>query len=810
MRILRRLPHRLLLATLATALLGAGSCSPFGSGTPFFFFRAPLFGQLSLAGALPAELVLPGLARAESLQLALDGAPLDASAFTRGPNSFQGTLPALGVGWHDLSATATLRILVFHFAVQAATRFELVELDRPDLCEILNNAECMLPYPSSRFLESAQTPTGWRLAFPEGGMPKQTANGLPTSLSPEPYRKLDGFSPTVQVLMHFPGGVDPVLSGASHLIPGEPGQPNARSYGTRSLDPDSPTVLIDAESGEHILHFVESDARAAGDPARQVLFLRPARSLRPGHHYIVAVRHLVHPDGSAISPEAPFATLRDRRPSTIASLEARRLHFEQLFLRLQHAGVSRSDLQLAFDFVVQSDEGLTRQMLSMRDQAFSWLAAQSAPTFTVEDVQENDCSQPGAFVWRTITGSYEVPLFLTSDPVSQSGVPGTLNVDADGTPLQNGLTHPPFTIAIPCSVLAGGGTPKRPLLFGHGLFGRGRDILAYLNQPLLHGFDFVVGATDWRGLSNPDLNPIADSYLVKVILNLNLFDALPDRSRQGMLNTLILGRMLRTGAFGVSPEFQTPGGTPVIDTSDLYYFGASLGGILGTMFAGLSPDIERANVDVPAINFSLLLQRATPFLEFEVLLKLSGVTDPMETALGLSILHELWVRGEPAALATHVTSDPLPGSNAKKILMTEAFLDQQVSNQGTEIAARTLGLPQLVGSLLPGMAEIPDQAGPLDSAWVVYDTGSFDLGDPAHAPFIPPLANLQAQPNSCDPHPRRGFIPASVEQLLHFLQPGGTIENFCNGVCDADGTLTPDGLLLELPFGQPACDPLAP
>ena len=44
---------------------------------------------------------------------------------------------------------------------------------------------------------------------------------------------------------------------------------------------------------------------------------------------------------------------------------------------------------LAFDFVVQSDQGLTGQMLSMRDQSFAWLAAQAAAgtqTFTVDTV----------------------------------------------------------------------------------------------------------------------------------------------------------------------------------------------------------------------------------------------------------------------------------------------------------------------------------------------------------------------------------------------------------------------------------------
>jgi hypothetical protein len=790
---------------MAAGAAGFGPCFH-GSGTPFFFFRAPLFGQLSLVGSIPLELVLPSFAQIDALTLSLDGAALTPGSFVRSPGLLEGNLPALGAGPHALSAEAKVRFLFFELTIDAATQFELADLDRPDVCEILNNVECMLPYPSSRFLEPANTPTGYRLAFPAGGMPAQGGH----SLSPAPYSKLDGFSPTVQILMNFPGGVDPTLSNAAHLIPGKPGDPNARSYGTRSLAPDSPTVLIDADSGEHILHFVENDAHAEGNPTRQVFFLRPGRSLEPGHRYIVAVRNLLHPDGSPVVSEPPFAALRDRRPTTIASLEARRAHFDELFFRLERAGVERESLVLAFDFVVQSDAGLTGQMLSMRDQAFAWLASQTQPTFTITKQTTNDCTPPGAFVWRTVQGTYQVPLFLTSDPVTDPLNPGTLNVDAQGNPVQNGLTNSPFTALIPCTVLANGGTPKHPNVFGHGLFGSNQDILGYLSQPLLSHFDYVVAATDWRGLANPDLNPPSTSYLIQVVANLNLIDALPDRLRQGMLNTLVLGRMLRSGAFNVSPAFKTPGNVPVVDTSDMFYFGASLGGILGTMFAGLSPDIERANVDVPAINFSFLLQRSTDFTPFATLLQATGVTDPMETALGLSIIHELWVRGEPSALATHVTSNPLPGTNAKKILMTEAFLDQQVSNQGTEIAARTLGLPQLVGSLLPGVAQVPDEPGPLDSAWVIYDTGGFDLGNPADAPFIPPLANLAAQENRCDPHPRRFFIPASIQQFLAFMQPGGKIENFCNGLCDADATLDASGEFLELPFGQPRCNPFGP
>jgi hypothetical protein len=94
---------------------------------------------------------------------------------------------------------------------------------------------------------------------------------------------------------------------------------------------------------------------------------------------------------------------------------------------------------------------------------------------------------------------------------------------------------------------------------------------------------------------------------------------------------------------------------------------------------------------------------------------------------------------------------------------------------------------------------------------VAYDTGSFDLADPAHERFIPPLANLAAEPDGCDPHARRGLIPASLRQLAAFLRPGGAIENFCDGLCDADAAAVETGpsgdFLLELPNGEPACEP---
>lgn len=757
-----------------------------------FAFAQPQEQELRLAGSVTVTLDLPAAIVADSLRATLDDVALPMSVAGEQAHA---TVSDIGAGTHVLRATVQA---LGGQELEASVHFEAITLDRPDECEVLNDGECLLPYPSSRFLEEADTPTGWRIKLPQTGMPVQ--NGRPIPIAP--YNQNDGFSPTAQILMLFPGGVDVEASNAPRLLPA------TRSSDSRSLDADSPTVLLDADTGERILHFVENDVRAT-DPSRRVLFLRPGKSLTPGHRYLVAVRALVHEDGSPIVAEPVFAALRDQRPIGIASVAERRARFEDIFTRLADAGVDRSSLVLAFDFVVASDANLTAQMLAMRDESFAWLhevEEQGTKTFTVDRVVENDCTQPGTVVWRTVEGTYQVPLFLRGDPVTNPTTPTIFNLGEDGMPAANGFTHPPFTIGIPCSALAESSTPTLPLVLGHGLFGDGRGFVSSIADVAGDGFNLIAGATDWRGLSAPDIagDDLTRTFIGRVILQLQNFPAMPDRLRQGQLNTLVLARMMRHGSFNQDPAFQRPSGEGVFvgPEHEAFYLGGSLGGIMGLMFGALSPDVTNLDVVVPAINFSLLLQRATPFLAFQSVFELGGITDPAQQALLLGLLHELWVRGESAGYATHITSNPLPGTNAKNVLMTSAFLDQQVSNQGTEIAARTLGLPSLVGSLQSGLAQIPDLDGPLTSALVMYDTGSFVLDNPEHAPFIPPLSNLQAEPNRCDPHGLQAIIPAAVQQIAAFLRPGGQIENFCNGICDADGPH-------ELPNGSATpCQPI--
>jgi hypothetical protein len=94
----------------------------------------------------------------------------------------------------------------------------------------------------------------------------------------------------------------------------------------------------------------------------------------------------------------------------------------------------------------------------------------------------------------------------------------------------------------------------------------------------------------------------------------------------------------------------------------------------------------------------------------------------------------------------------------------------------------------------------------LDSAYVVWDAGSFDVFDPSHDAVIPPLANQIGSP-VCDPHGAlRLSIPASLEQLGAFLRPGGGILNTCrdDGVCNASSDAERPGGVSEAHL----CDPL--
>src|SRR5690606_34742280 len=125
-----------------------------------------------------------------------------------------------------------------------------------------------------------------------------------------------------------------------------------------SLGPNSPTVIINAETGERVPHWAELDMSHDEDD-RRAFMLVPAVRFDPNTRYIVAIRNVVDQNGQSLPANQAFAALRDGTPSDEGSIEARRPLYVDIFARLTEAGVAREDLQLAWDFTTASTENIT-------------------------------------------------------------------------------------------------------------------------------------------------------------------------------------------------------------------------------------------------------------------------------------------------------------------------------------------------------------------------------------------------------------------------------------------------------------------
>src|SRR4029453_4658319 len=101
------------------------------------------------------------------------------------------------------------------------------------------------------------------------------------------------------------------------------------------------------------------------------------------------------------------------------------------------------------------------------------------------------------------------------------------------------------------------------------------------------------------------------------------------------------------------------------------------------------------------MNYSLLLTRSNDFDPFAAVLYPS-YPDELIRPLLLSLIQNLWDRGEPDGYAWHMTDDPYPNTPAHTVLLHMAVGDHQVANVGTEGEARPAGAPTRTPIVAPG------------------------------------------------------------------------------------------------------------
>ena len=619
-------------------------------------------------------------------------------------------------------------------------------------CEGTTPLHCMLPWPSDRWLvDDASTDTGKRLNLSSEAIPRNTDEA---DFDVSAYNIYDGFSPATAILTAFPTDVD---------LTNTPDLAVEGSYDL-SLAEQSPTVLIDLDSGERIAHMVEIDLRAHEDDvpglaqSLALFYIRPAKRLREAHRYGIALRNIKLIDGSDAVATGAFAALRDDTPTTSASLEGRRQQYEELFSALQETGIARESLVQAWSFTTASSRSIRSDLMTMRDDALTRVPV-GGGTCTVEEVQEDDNDERR---FRRVDGTFSVPLYMDQDAPGARIVRGD-----DGLPYFQGWIEVPFTLTIPRVLSEVGSVPGRLLGYGHGLMGSGSGEGggSYV-QKVAQEFGYVVVSTDWQGMSHNDVVTVGIA-----LSNVSTFPKVGDRLKQGVINHLVMMRSFK-GACSELPELQV-NGQSVIDDGDPYWMGISQGGIMGPSVLALSPDIPKGAFLVGGISYPLMIGRSVDFYEYEVIYR-TWYPERVDREILMNMMSSLWDGAEAATWVPHLVSDPLPGVAAKQILYQVARLDSQVPNIASELAARTMGIPQL-SPAAQSLWGIPDEQGPLSSALVYFD---FDV-EPL------PLGN-QAPEDDNGTHGDQRYTDGSRLQIDAFFREGGMIEHFCDGPCDPE------------------------
>jgi len=613
-------------------------------------------------------------------------------------------------------------------------------------CDPLVPSQCGFPFPSNVWLaDDATKVTGKRIAFGATTLPVVAGTGK--NVDPAAWADRDGFSPGQTILTHLPGAT----------VDGLPTQDTLDF----SLTDDSPTIVINAETGERVPHFAELDyAVATEDMEERTFMIRPVVRLADATRYIVAIRNVKNESGAPLAPTPAFQALRDNEESCDTAINARRELYADIFAKLETAGISRKNLQLAWDFSTASKENTTGWMLAMRDDALAKVG-KDGPTYKITSV-ENFTVAENARVAKRIHGTMNVPLYL-----DKPGPGARLVFDANGKPMQNGMADFEFVVHVPHAAEQG----KKLALVqnGHGLLGTKFEGQNGFLAELGNRHDYLPFSVDFVGMAEDDETFIRDG----IVGDIGFFKAAVDRQHQGMINSLLAMRMM-SGRFVSEPEIQY-NGQSAIDPTLRFYRGDSQGGIFGVTYMALSTDVTRGLLGEPGMPYSLLLNRSVDFAPFFLILKGAYQTSRnMQIALGL--LQLLWDRTEPCGYAPYVHGNPLPGTPEHEVLLHVAIGDYQVTPLGAHMIARSVGAKNLT-PVNRSIFGIEEAAGPFAGSGMV----EFSFGLPeAPKTNTPPVG-----PEGDDPHDKVRVLDAAYSQTNDWLRTGMVVP-YCMGKCDPE------------------------
>ena len=632
-------------------------------------------------------------------------------------------------------------------SVQEEDLVEEISISGTNFCDNTNPDHCLLPFPSSAFLDpDSLTTTGYRLDIDGQAIPDSA------SAPSEDFHMLDykdGHSPSTQVFTTFSSLPD--ISGLAsqdsiHL----------------SSQPDHNSLLLNMDTGQITEHWVEISSRTQEDEPTLV-HVRSLRGLDHNTQYAVAFRGLVDENGDPIEPFPGFKALRDGIVTDNQQIESLRPSYETMFTSLSGIGYERQNLISAWWFHTASTQSITGDIISMRNDATQRLGDDGIGcnvTSVIENYAEDNTTL------RRISGTITTPHYLES-----TYPPTPMTRSEDGTPKFNFLTEVVFTVTIPMSA-AESSQPAPLVVLGHGFLGNGEGMVSGFRGWANDSGVATIG-TDFKGWSSDgDFDAVTFG-----LMNVNYLQHQSERLQQSVINHLAMITTIK-GVCSDIPEFYH-NGVNLVDTTDVDYMGVSLGGIRGPSMLSLIPEIDHGVLWVAGSSFGFIAERSTQYTQFEELFSSPlAYESTMDRSILIALMQSMWDTTEPETYLPFIDGGLDGELHPYEVLYLVSINDAQVTTLSADRASRTSGIPVLANSTYyPHGLEIVDA--PTSGSAIVYFDGNF--------PAVP-SGNIQGPMayHSLAHNQVLGFEPA-VDLATDFLR-SGTIADTCSGNCYFNGT----------------------
>ena len=613
-------------------------------------------------------------------------------------------------------------------------------------CDNTNPDHCLLPFPSSAFLDpDSGTATGYRLDIDGQAIPDSA------SASSEDFHLLDnkdGHSPSTQIFTTFSSLPDISGLASQDSIPS-------------SVLPGHNSLVLNMDTGQIVEHWVEISSRTQEDEATLV-HVRTLRGLDHNAQYAVAFRNLIDGNGEHVEPFLGFKALRDGSITDNQQIESLRSSYESMFSSLSEIGYDRQNLTSAWWFHTASSQSIMGDIISMRNNA-TQLLGEDGIGCNITAVNENYAEDNTTL--RRISGTITTPHYLES-----TYPPTPMTRSEDGTPRFNFLTEVVFTITIPKSA-ADDSKPAPLVVLGHGFMGDGEGMVnearGWANE-----YGFATIGTDFKGWSSDgDFGAYTFAFL-----NPNYLQHQSERLQQSLINNLAMIITIK-GVCSDLPEFYH-NGVNLVDTTDIDYMGVSLGAIRGPSMLSLIPEIDRGVLWVGGSSFSFIAERSTQYTQFEELFSSPlAYESTMDRSILIALMQSMWDTTEPETYLPFLDGGMEGELHPYEILYLVSINDAQVTTLSADRASRTSEIPVLSNSTHhPYGVEVADA--PISGSGIVYFDGRF--------PAVP-SGNIQGPMEYHSlAHNQVLYYDPAMDVANGFLL-SGEITDTCSGECYFEG-----------------------